>query len=111
MHTIQIEGVSPPPFDKVIDAFGKGRTAYPHPAHILRLAVLNHEGVLYRVIEVDSVNTAIALLNTLAPHNVWDRIKLCDRTFDPIDLLTGERYTGQYDGVLQTGIEAHPLPH
>ena len=111
MRTTVMKGVRPPPFDQHIEAFAKGQTNFPHPTNLQRLAVLNDEGKLYRVIELDSVSTAIALMNSLAAHDVWDRIKVCRQKFDVIDLLTGEPYRGQYDAVLQVGIEAHPLPH
>ena len=110
MKSRLIPGVDPLPFDKEIAAFVKKQPHNPFPGRTQKLAVLNLKGELYRVIEADGPGEAIALLNAVAARDLYDRIQLSQQTFEEIDLLTGERYRGQYDAVLQVGNEIHPLP-
>ena len=110
MLTQLFDGVTPLSIDQIILTTATENARDGYPGSTRGIAILNEEGVLYRVIGSQCPHEASDVVDALLKLGFIDRVGFDNRKNVEIDTLTGKPINTLWSAVLQFGQAAHPLP-
>ena len=104
------DGVTPLSIDQKILTTAAENARDGYPGNTRGIAILNNDGVLYRVIGCQSPYEASDVVDALIKLGLTDRVGFDRENAVEIDTLTGKPIDTLWSAVLQVGSVAHPLP-
>ena len=110
MLTQLFDAVTPLAIDQIILTTAAKNARDSYPGNTRGIAILNDDGVLYRVIGCQCPHEASDVVDALLKLGLIDRVGFDNRKAVEIDTLTGKPVDTLWSAVLQFGKIAYPLP-